>query len=300
MMTSLESKVKTYKNCRPPDPNPKKPDFRLPPGSCDAHCHVFGPRYIFPYHTSRSYTPPDSSRQNLKELHDFLGIDRAVIVQASCHGPDNSAVLDAIAHSNGKYRGICNIDENTSEQDLQLYHDGGIRGVRFNFVKHLGGAPDLVFLRRTVDIIRTLGWHLVLHFDASDLLEYKELLKNLNIQIVIDHMGRPNAADGVEQPSFQTLLEFMKDENYWVKVCGLERISATGKPFHDGIPFAQQLLEVAPDRVIWGTDFPHPNISGDMPNDGELIDLLALFAPDKLLQQKILVNNPARLYGFES
>ncbi len=299
-MSPADSAAGPYKSCQPPDPNPRKPDFQLPPGACDAHCHVFGPGDVFPYHPSRSYTPPDASRQTLKKLHDFLGIERAVIVQASCHGSDNTAMLNAIANSNGKYRGVCHIDESTTEADLQDLHAGGVRGVRFNFVKHLGGAPDIDFLRRTVDIIRGLDWHLVLHFDAADLLEYKALLKELNIRIVIDHMGRPIASEGVEQAPFQTLLEFMKDENYWVKVCGLERISKTGAPFHDGIPFAQKLLEVAPDRTIWGTDFPHPNISGDMPNDGDLVDLMALFAPDETLRQKILVDNPHRLYGFES
>lgn len=298
-MVDANATVGLYKSCQPPDPNPRKPDFELPPGACDAHCHVSGPGKIFPYHPQRSYTPPDASRQTLKQLHDFLGIERAVIVQASCHGPDNTAMLDAIAHSDGKYRGVCHIDTETSEQDLQELHEGGVRGVRFNFVKHLGGAPDLNFLKRTVDIVRGFGWHLVLHFDAADLLEYKDLLKQLNIRIVIDHMGRPKAENGIGQKPFQILLEFMKDENYWVKVCGLERISANGKPFHDGIPFAQELLKVAPDRAIWGTDFPHPNISGDMPNDGDLVDLLALFAPDETLRQKILVDNPARLYEFE-
>jgi predicted TIM-barrel fold metal-dependent hydrolase len=296
----VEIEAGPYKSCQPPDPNPNKPAFQLPPGACDAHCHVFGPGDIFPYHPSRSYTPPDASRQTLKKLHDFLGLERSVIVQASCHGPDNTAMLDAIANSNGKYRGVCHIDESTTEKDLQALHAGGVRGVRFNFVKHLGGSPDIDFLRRTVDIIRGLDWHLVLHFDAADLLEYKSLLAELNIRIVIDHMGRPKAAEGVEQAPFQTLLEFMKDENYWVKVCGLERISATGAPFHDGIPFAQKLIEAAPDRIIWGTDFPHPNISGDMPNDGDLVDLLALVAPDETLRQKILVDNPHRLYEFEN
>jgi len=288
-----------YKSCQPPDPNPKKPQVTLPPGACDAHCHIFGPGDIFPYHPSRSYTPPDASRQTLKKLHDFLGIERAVIVQASCHGPDNTALLDAIAHSNGKYRGVCHVDESYGEKELQVLHEGGVRGVRFNFVKHLGGAPDIDFLRQTVDAIRGLGWHLVLHFDAADLLEYKALLTELNIPIVIDHMGRPVSAEGVSQAPFQTLLEFMQDENYWVKVCGSERISSTGAPFHDAVPFAQKLMEVAPDRVIWGTDFPHPNIKGDMPNDGDLVDLMALIASDEGQRQKLLVDNPARLYGFE-
>ncbi|MBT3990181.1 MAG: amidohydrolase family protein [Rhodospirillaceae bacterium] len=299
-MAPADNGAGPYKSCQPPDPNPVKPGFQLPPGACDAHCHVFGPGDVFPYHPSRSYTPPDASRQTLKNLHDFLGLERAVIVQASCHGPDNTAMLDAIAHSNGKYRGVCHIDESTTEKDLHDLHDGGVRGVRFNFVKHLGGAPDIDFLRRTVDVIRGLDWHLVLHFDAADLLEYKSLLEELSIRIVIDHMGRPKVAEGVEQASFQTLLDFMKNENYWVKVCGLERISVDGAPFHDGIPFAQSLIEVAPDRIIWGTDFPHPNINGDMPNDGELVNLLGLVAPDETQRKKILVDNPHRLYEFES
>jgi 2-pyrone-4,6-dicarboxylate lactonase len=298
-MPSVGGEAEPYKSCQPPDPNPRKPGLKLPRGACDAHCHVFGPGDIFPYHPSRSYTTPDASRHVLKKLHKFLGIDRAVIVQASCHGPDNTAMLDAIANSDGKYRGVCHIDENTTAKDLEGLHEGGVRGVRFNFVKHLGGAPDIDFLRRTVNIIRGLDWHLVLHFDAADLLEYKTLLKELNIRIVIDHMGRPIASEGVEQASFKILLEFMKDENYWVKVCGLERISVTGAPFYDGVPFAQKLLEVAPDRAIWGTDFPHPNISGDMPNDGDLVDLLAFFAPNEALRQKVLVDNPQQLYGFE-
>jgi predicted TIM-barrel fold metal-dependent hydrolase len=299
-MSGVETEAGPYKSCQPPDPNPKKPDVTLPAGSCDAHCHVFGPGDIFPYHPSRSYTPPDAPRQTLKKLHDFLGLERAVIVQASCHGPDNTAMLDAIAHSNGKYRGVCHTDESYGEKELQALHDGGVRGVRFNFVKHLGGAPDINFLRRTVDMVRGLGWHLVLHFDAADLLEYKELLSELNISIVIDHMGRPVAAEGVDQAPFQTLLEFMKNENYWVKVCGSERISSTGAPFRDAVPFAQELMRVAPDRIIWGTDFPHPNIKGDMPNDGDLVNLLSLIAPEEKQRQKILVDNPARLYGFES
>lgn len=294
-----DSAAGAYKSCQPPDPNPKKPAVKLPPGSCDAHCHVFGPGDLFPYHPSRSYTPPDASRQSLKALHDFLGIERAVIVQASCHGPDNTAMIDAIAHSGGKYRGVAVIDESYGEKALEALHEGGVRGVRFNFVKHLGGAPDIDFLRRTADVIRGLDWHLVLHFDAGDLLDYKSLLQELNIPIVIDHMGRVKAGEGVEQAPFKTLLDFMKNENYWVKVCGSERISSTGAPFHDAVPFAQALMKVAPDRVIWGTDFPHPNIKGDMPNDGDLVDLVALIAPDEALRQKILVDNPARLYGFE-
>lgn len=299
-MSASEQAAKEYKTCQPPDPNTRKPDFTLPKGTCDAHCHVFGPGDVFPYHPTRSYTPPDASRQQLKKLHDLLGIERAVIVQASCHGPDNAAMMDAIAHSNGTYRGVAVIDESYGEAEFEALDKGGVRGVRFNFVKHLGGAPDISFLKRTVDTIRDLGWHLVLHFDANDLVEYQDLLRGLNIITVIDHMGRVRAGEGVQQAPFQRLLDFMKDEMFWVKVCGSERVSTAGPPFTDSAPFASALIEAAPDRVIWGTDWPHPNIKGVMPNDGDLVDLISYFAPDAAIQQKILVDNPARLYGFDA
>lgn len=289
-----------YKTCQPPDPNTKIPALVLPRGACDAHCHVFGPADLFPYHPTRSYTPPDASRQQLKHLHDLIGVERAVIVQASCHGPDNSAMIDAIAHSNGAYRGIAVINESYQDKDFEHLHANGVCGVRFNFVKHLGGAPDLDFLRRTVDRIRDYGWHLVLHFDAGDLIEYDQLLQELNIVIVIDHMGRVKAGDGIEQKPFQTLLRFMENEMFWVKICGSERCSTAGPPFTDSAPFARALIEAAPDRVIWGTDWPHPNIKGTMPNDGDLVDLISHFAPEPELQRKFLVDNPARLYGFDT
>lgn len=293
--TEIPREIKT---CQPPDPNTQTPGFKLPQGACDAHCHVFGPADKFAYAPDRSYTPPDAPREKLKELHDILGLERAVIVQASCHGSDNTAAIDAIKHSEGKYRGVAIVDPSYTEDDFKRLDDGGMRAVRFNFVKHLGGTPDLDFLKTTVARIRPLGWHLVLHLDAGDILEFADLFNALDILIVIDHMGRVNAAEGVDQAPFQTLLEFMKNDNYWVKVCGSERISRTGPPFLDAVPYARALLETAPDRVIWGTDWPHPNIKGIMPNDGDLVDLIARFAPEPEMQKKVLVDNPARLYGF--
>jgi predicted TIM-barrel fold metal-dependent hydrolase len=258
---------------------------------------VFGPGSRFPYAKDAAYVPPDSPFEALQRLHAVLGIDRAVIVHASCHGPDMRATLDAIARSNGRYRGTAIIDESYGEREFQRMHDGGIRGVRFNFVQHLGGRPDMALFQRTVDRVKAMGWHLILHLDAADLVEFDALFKRIPVPMVIDHMGRVNAKAGLEQPAFQVLLEWMKHDRFWVKICGAERVSSEGPPFADALPFARRLIEAAPDRILWGTDWPHPNVKW-MPNDGDLMDLFAQMAPEPALQQKILVHNPARLYGW--
>ncbi len=281
-----------------PDPKTRTPKFRPPPLACDAHCHVFGPGAKFPYDPKAAYHPPDSPFEGLQKLHSILGIERAVIVHASCHGADMRVTLDAIARSNGRYRGTAIIDSSFSDKDFHRMHEGGIRAVRFNFVKHLGGRPDMGFFNRTVSRVREMGWHLILHLDSQDLIEFENAFKAIPVPIVIDHMGRVKAADGLGQTPFKVLLEFMKNENFWVKVCGAERISSLGPPFTDSVPFARALIEAAPDRILWGTDWPHPNVGKHMPNDGDLVDLFPLMAPTPELQRKILVGNPARLYGF--
>jgi len=286
------------KTIAPPDPDTRKPVYRAPPGSCDAHCHVFGPANIFPYASTRKYTPPDAPQEKLRELHDTLGMQRAVIVQASCHGTDNAALLDAIAASDGRYRGVCNADDSFTESQFEELHAGGIRGVRFNFVKHLGGAPDLDKMRAIIAKVRHLPWHVELHFDAKDLLEYEAVLDEIPLPVVIDHMGRAPVIDGVGQGPFQSLLSKLRNsENLWVKVSGSERLSAEGPPFSDALPFASACIDAAPDRVIWGTDWPHPNVKV-MPNDGDLVDLIPQMAPTIDLQRQLLVDNPARLFGF--
>lgn len=278
-----------------PDPKPVKPSYMPPPGACDAHCHVFGPGARFPYAPNRSYTPPDAPKEKLAALHRHLGITRAVLVQASCHGTDNRAMLDAIASSNGALRGVGMVGKNVTDGELEALHAGGVRGARFNFVAHLGGAPDLKVVASVLARIAPLGWHVVLHLDAGDILTYRDFLDGLRIPFVIDHMGRVEAGHGLDQKPFRLLLELLKNELAWVKVSGADRVSSTGKPFHDAIPFARTLIETAPDRVLWGTDFPHPNVKV-MPNDGELVDLFAAFCPDEALRRKVLIDNPTRLY----
>ncbi|MGH8634788.1 MAG: amidohydrolase family protein [Burkholderiales bacterium] len=282
----------------PPDPNTRTPKLRPPPLACDAHCHVFGPAARFPYAPDAPYWPPDASFEALRKLHAVLGIERAVIVHASCHGSDMRATLDAIARSRGAYRGTAIVDESCTEKDFEKMHLGGIRGVRFNFVRHLGGRPDMAFFQKTVSRVKEMGWHLILHLDAADLVEFRELFLAIPVPMVIDHMGRVRAADGLEQQPFKVLLEWMRRENFWVKVCGAERVSSMGPPFADAVPFAHALIEAAPERILWGTDWPHPNVGRHMPNDGDLVDLFSLMAPEPALRKKILVDNPARLYGF--
>jgi predicted TIM-barrel fold metal-dependent hydrolase len=287
------------KTTAPPDPNTRTPKFTPPPLACDAHCHVFGPTSKFPYAPDAPYWPPDSPFENLQKLHQILGIERAVIVHASCHGADMRVTLDAIARSGGKYRGTAIIDASYTEKQFREMHEGGIRGVRFNFVKHLGGRPDMALFDRTVARLREMGWHLILHLDSADLVEFRRKFEAIPVPMVIDHMGRVKAAEGLQQEPFRVLLAFMKNDNFWVKICGAERVSSKGPPFDDALPFARALIEAAPGRILWGTDWPHPNVGQHMPNDGDLVDLFARMAPEPVLQRKILVDNPARLYGFE-
>jgi 2-pyrone-4,6-dicarboxylate lactonase len=287
--------------CKAPDPDTRKPKYRPPAGACDAHCHIFGPGDKYAYAADRTYTPPDAPLSRFKELQTILGLERAVLVNASCHGTDNTVIVDAIAQSGGKYRGVANADDSFTERDIESLNRTGFRGVRFNFVRHLGGMPDMDKFHRIIARIRPFGWHVDLHFDAGDLVEHQDLLRKLPVPFLIDHMGRVPTKAGLMQEPFRRLLDVARsNERCWVKISGAERISSAGPPFTDAAPFARALIEVAPDRILWGTDWPHPNIAKDMPNDGDLVDLLPLYAPDAATQRRILVDNPHRLYGFDA
>lgn len=299
-MTDYIHPVTGKKSCMPPDPDTKTPSFVPPAGACDSHCHVFGPHEQFPYHESSTYHPPDGSKDDLARLHQKLGIERAVIVQASCHGPDNSAMMDAIASAPDKYRGVCIANDSFTDEEFADLDAGGVRGIRFNFVTHLGGTPDLEMMARVLRRVKPLGWHLVIHVNAEDIIAFEEFFLQFDMDIIVDHMGRVPTSAGVHQQAFQILKKFVQRENWWVKICGSERISAAGPPFYDAVPYAQELVEICPDRILWGTDWPHPNIKKHMPNDADLLDLVPLLARDETLQKKILVDNPARLYGFSS
>lgn len=273
----------------------RKPAYKMPPGGTDAHCHVFGPGAVFPYAPNRRYTPEDAPKEHLRALHDHLGIDRAVIVQASCHGIDNAAMLDCIASDPKRYRGVAIVNDGFTDKDFDALDAGGVRGVRFNFVKHLGGAPDMDVFNRVMDRIKGRGWHVVLHVDAPDIVPLSDMIRKIPVPFVIDHMGRVPGKDGVDQPPLKALMELHKLDGAWVKVCGSERISMP--PYAEAIPIARKIVENRPDRVLWGTDFPHPNATHEA-DEADLVDLVPKIAPDAALQRKLLVDNPAALYGF--
>ncbi len=273
--------------------------FVPPPHACDAHCHVFGPAAQFPFSPSRKYTPPDSGIDDFERLQERLGLSRAVFVQASCHGTDNRAMVDALQRGEGRYAGVAMIDDSYTDDDLAELHGAGVRGIRFNFVAHLGGAPDLERFWRLVRRIEPLRWHVVLHFDAADLVAYRALLDDLPVPYIIDHMGRVPASAGVDNEAFQHLLALQaNDERCWVKISCAERLTeGRVAPFDDVVPLAQAVVAAAPGRVLWGTDWPHPNMAV-MPDEGALVDLLAAFVPDDGLRDQILVDNPQVLYDF--
>ena len=282
-----------------PHPDPHGPTTFAPPiNACDAHCHIFGPAAKFPFSDDRTYTPPDAGLEQFEVLQSRLGLSRAVFVQASCHGVDNSAMVDAIRRGGRRYAGVAMIDESFSDRQIGELHDLGVRGTRFNFVAHLGGAPDPEVFWRIVDRVQPFGWHIVLHFDAKDLANYADLFDRMPCPYVIDHIARVPVVDGLLQEPFQQLLELITDQRCWVKISGSERLTADGRaPYTDVAPFAQALIAAAPDRILWGTDWPHPNVR-HMPDDGDLIDALSTFAPDETTRTRILVDNPERLYDF--
>jgi 2-pyrone-4,6-dicarboxylate lactonase len=278
-------------------PNPSKPKYVPPAGAVDAHCHVFGPAHVFPFAPERKYTPGDASKEQLFALRDHLGFDRNVIVQATCHGKDNRALVDACLASDGKARGVATVGDDVTQDALQEMHEAGVRGVRFNFVKRLVDAtPQDVFFR-IVDKIAPLGWHVVVYFEAPELAELTPFLEQIPTIIVIDHMGRPDVALGAGDPQFQAFRDLMaRNTNIWTKVSCPERLSVQGPPYEDVVPFAKTLVEQFPDRVLWGTDWPHPNMHGKIPDDGVLVDRIPHIATTPELQRRLLVDNPMRLY----
>ena len=280
------------------DKTPSKPNFTLPPGAVDAHCHVFGPGDKFPFAESRKYTPCDASKDQLWALRDYLGASRNVIVQATCHGTDNSAMVDAIQSSKGLARGVASVSANISDEELQALHAAGVRGVRFNFVKRLVDVLPFDSLMAVAERIKPLGWHIVIYFEAQELAELYDFFTKLPTTVVVDHMGRPDVTESVNHPDFQLFLKLMREnENFWSKVSCPERLSQDGPPdYDDAIPFAKRVVEEFPDRVLWGTDWPHPNMKSHMPDDGKLVDYIPKIAPTAQLQQKLLVDNPMRLY----
>ncbi|MDO8773040.1 MAG: amidohydrolase family protein [Burkholderiaceae bacterium] len=284
---------------------PSKPRFQLPPGSVDAHCHVFGPGAQFPYAPERKYTPCDASKDQLFALRDHLGFDKNVIVQATCHGSDNRALVDALKASNNKARGVATVKRDVTDAELQDMHAAGVRGTRFNFVKRLADFTPREVLLEIANRIAPLGWHVVVYFEAQDLPELYDFFTALPTTVVVDHMGRPDVSKAVDGPEFALFVKMMREHgNIWSKVSCPERLSVTGPKalngeqhaYQDVVPFAKHLVETFPDRVLWGTDWPHPNLKDHMPDDGLLVDFIPQIATTPELQRKLLVDNPTRLY----
>ena len=284
------------------DPNASKPTFQLPRGSVDAHCHVFGPGDTFPYAPERKYTPCDAGKEQLFHLRDFLGFDKNVIVQATCHGTDNAAMLNALDSSNGRSRGVATLSPDVSVGELQEMNERGVRGVRFNYVRRLVDPEPDEYYYRIVEKITPLGWHVVIYFEAADLAERWGFFTSLETLVIVDHMGRPDVAKSVDGPEFAQFLRLMREHgNFWSKVTCPERLSLSGPPnYSDTVPFARRVVEDFPDRVLWGTDWPHPNLKNSMPDDGNLVDFIPQIATTKELQHKLLVENPNRLYWEEN
>ncbi|WAC71365.1 amidohydrolase family protein [Roseateles sp. SL47] len=287
---------------------PARPRFQLPEGAVDAHCHVFGPGAAFPYAPERKYTPCDASKAQLFALRDHLGFHRNVIVQATCHGDDNRAMLDACQASQGRARGVATVRRSISDEQLQALHDAGVRGVRFNFVKRLVDFTPRDELMEIAQRIHRLGWHVVIYFEAPDLPELWDFFSALPTTVVVDHMGRPDVTQSPDGPEFGLFLRFMREHpQVWCKVTCPERLSSSGPPalhgqqqaYQDVVPFARRVVEAFPDRVLWGTDWPHPNLKDHMPDDGLLVDFIPQIAPTQALQQRLLVDNPLRLYWPE-
>lgn len=280
------------------DQDPTKPTFQVPPGAVDAHCHVFGPGDVFPFAPERKYTPCDASREQLFALRDFLGFDKNVVVQATCHGSDNSALLDVLEHSDGRARGVVTVKPDITAEELQRMHDLGVRGVRFNYVKRLVDPKPDEYYRGIIEKIKPLGWHVVLYFEPADLAEKWDFFNSLGVPLVIDHMGRPDVTKPVNGPEFESFIKFMRqNQDVWCKVSCPDRLTVSGSPLYaDVVPFARRIVEEFPDRVLWGTDWPHPNMKKEMPDDGILVDYIPSIARTTELQEKLLVHNPTRLY----
>jgi 2-pyrone-4,6-dicarboxylate lactonase len=281
-----------------PVPNPSAPKIKPPPKACDTQFHVFGPAAMFPFREDRKYDPPDATVEDAMRMHDLIGVERGVIVHPSIHGLDMRPTLYALEKARGRYRGVAVINDTIAEAELERMHVAGIRGIRFNFVRFLGGPPDMKVFERALAKVAPLGWHLVVHVDGNDLVEHAAMLRKLSMPLVIDHMGHVDVAAGFDQKPFRVMLDMMKDGNTFVKIATGDRESKSGYPWDDVVPYGARVVETSSERVIWGTDWPHPQYKGPMPDEGKQFELFCRMAPDEKAREQILVKNPETLYGF--
>ena len=282
----------------PPNPNPSQPRLALPPGACDSHCHIFGPFGRFPLPDDRSFTPAEAPEAALRRLHARLGLGRAVIVQSQGHGFDHRPVLEALAGGGKRYRGVALVRPEATPAEVARLDAGGFRGVRFSFLAHLGGKPHPAAVRAVLGLVRPHGWHVAIHVAGPGLVENEAFIRSIEAPVVIDHMGRPDLAEGADGPAMAALRRLLDGGRVWVKLSGADRISLAGPPYHDAARLAAGLARHAPERVLWGTDWPHVNLHGPMPDDGALLDLVGEIAPTEAARRLMLVDNPAAVFGF--
>ncbi len=285
-------------DCAPAKKHTEKINFDVPVNACDSHCHIFGPAEHFPFDANRSYTPPDAGFDDLNTKQANLGLRRAVLVQPNCHGYDMAAITDAIGRSQGQYRGVALLPAHVSRDQLQRLDQAGIRGVRFNFVAHLAGAT-IDDVTAMAGKIADLGWHICIHADEISLLRLLPALKSLPVPFVIDHMGRIDTNKGLQSEAFEALLQLRHCRQAWVKISGVDRLAGGAAPYTAGHVFMKAIIDAMPDRTLWGSDWPHPNVTGEVPDDGLLLNIFGAVCEDPALRDKILVDNPQELYRFD-
>ncbi|WP_153140804.1 amidohydrolase family protein [Paraburkholderia agricolaris] len=283
----------------PPLADPRTPKLAIPTGSCDSHCHIFGPFDRYPLPEERSFTPPSAPETALRHWHERFGFARSVIVQSQGHGYDHRPLLDALRVGGGRYKGVALVRATDSDEVIAAYDEAGVCGARFHFLAHLGGRPDLDAIRQVATRVKPFGWHLAIHVAGDNIVEHAAFIESLDVPVVIDHMARPDIATGPEGAAIATLRRLMDTGRVWVKLSGADRLSRTGAPFHDALPIARSIAAHAPERVLWGSDWPHVNLHGPMPDDGDLVDLIADIVPDEAARRLLLIDNPVEFFGFE-
>ncbi|MEK9775830.1 MAG: amidohydrolase family protein [Quisquiliibacterium sp.] len=293
LMNPMKDTVPTY------HPAPRGPKFRLPPGACDSHVHVFGPTERFAYAADARFRPADAPKERLFALHDAIGIERCVIVQSGCHGFDNAVVADAIAARPGRYKGVALCPADVDEETLARLAELGFCGVRFNYMAHLAGGTPIQEVAALARRLQRYGMHLQIHLDSRLIETMAPALAAMPVPVVIDHMARVEVGSEHAPRSFEVLLRLLEQPHLWVKVSALERASRIDAPWTDALPYAKALVQEHPAKVLWGTDWPHPNFRAAPPDDGDIVDMIPMFATTANAQQALLVDNPARLYRFK-
>jgi predicted TIM-barrel fold metal-dependent hydrolase len=302
-MKSMESENKTkfppvnY----PPDPNPHKPRLKMPPGGWDTHFHAHGPPQLFPYSENRNYTPPAAPIEHYFAMASVLGLERGTIVQTAVQGPDTGSLFDAIRKSEGRLRGIIRANPDLDKSEIKSLHAEGIRGIRLNLVGRLRGGYDADFFQRAVAKAVEASWVVTMHIDTDHIIKLADVIRKIPAPTVIDNFGMIDACLGLDQPALNTLLDLLKEPHVWIKTAAAYRMLKKGATIEQMVEVARVVHAAAPDRTLWGTNWPHSDYfePGGMPNDGDLVDWLLDFVPDEKARHKMLVDNPKRLFDFD-